>query len=93
MTAAAPKTMTTYKHADGELVDGEYGWVADLDGYEADALVPVDWVRETWQLVSTETVTTFPPLYDCGLTDCDEDAKSWQQVDGAWSARCGEHGG
>jgi len=91
MDADRKTMMTTYKRADGELI-GDYGWVTDLDGHE-DTYIPVDWVREEWQLVSAETVTTYPPLYDCGLEDCDEDADSWKLIDGKWSARCGKHGG
>lgn len=45
----------TYRMADGSLVAGEFGWVADPDYFD-DVDEPVEVIRETWSLVETEVI-------------------------------------
>jgi hypothetical protein len=59
----ADALFVTYKQADGQPVDGEYAWVTDLE-YFADVDQPTDVVKETWTLVSRETLTVKPPFWD-----------------------------
>jgi len=58
----AAETMTTYRRADGELVGGDYGWVADLEWFEEDewGLEGVKVVKEVWTLTVTEEIHLHP---------------------------------
>lgn len=83
-------TMTTYRRLDGDLVDDEYRYVLALpDG--GDEEDPVEFVQEVWTLTESSFHTVFPPLYDCGLDGCDNDATKWVSTDFGWRARCPEH--
>ena len=60
--------MTTYRRADGELID-EFGWVTDLGPYEWDE--PTEFVVEVWERVSVRTIT----LPTC--SQCERPATHW----------------
>jgi hypothetical protein len=51
-----PKTKTTYRMANGDLIYGEYSYVGDLEFFE-DSDEPTELVKETWVLVSSEQLT------------------------------------
>lgn len=53
-------TMTTYRRADGELIGGEYAFVADAEWF-FDSDDDVELVKEVWQLVTRETVALGGP--------------------------------
>lgn len=57
-----PETeMTTYRNADGSLIDGEFGWVGELDFWdEADLDEPTEVVKQVWICQSTETIRLLP---------------------------------
>jgi hypothetical protein len=71
--------MVTFRRADGELVAGEYRWVTDIDGYFHDDDY-VELVKETWLLVSAETVKV--GVVDRWCHNCDEDVELQEPVDG-----------
>lgn len=62
-TTTDQKLWVTYKLANGDLVGGEYGFVTD-DEFFDDIDEPVEVVKQTWRLVSSETVTFKPPWYE-----------------------------
>ena len=55
--------MTTYRRADGELIAGEYGWVAELDWFEMDD-EPTEYVEEVWKLESARFIMVPEPVVD-----------------------------
>jgi len=82
--AETVRTWKTYKRADGEMICGEYGWVADLDyfddvygGWSGDYL---EVVEETWQLVETRTIKLGSLNRWCDV--CDEDIDLKEPIDG-----------
>jgi hypothetical protein len=90
-TDPAPSFTTTYKRADGEMVNDEYGWVTDTDFFD-DIEEPLELIREEWTRTAVERQWVLPALYACtaGL-DCDEDAVTWEQRGDAWVAACLAH--
>jgi hypothetical protein len=69
----APRAMSTYKRADGQLIAGEFGWVADREYIEEsdDFGEPTEYVREDWILCNRRTFW-FPDhvlCSECGDTD------------------------
>ncbi len=71
-------TMTTYKRADGDLICGEFGWVADIEYFDDDD-EPTELVEEVWVRQSVRTFTKRPSNYEqCPL--CGE----WS----GWAADC-----
>ena len=90
-----PSLATTYKRADGETVGDDYGWVTDLEFFEADE-EPVELVVETWNRATVRRFWHLPPvLGSCEIEDaepCDDDATSWwRSPDGEWLRVCEEH--
>ena len=73
------KTMTTYRRADGELIGGEYGWVADTDFFD-DEEDYLEVVEEVWTLASTRTLKFGPLSRWCDT--CDEDIELKEPVNG-----------
>src|SRR5688500_2079982 len=81
-----PSFTTTYRRADGDLIQGDYGWVAHIEFFE-DLDAPVDIVKETWERTSVETITLKPawwvadPCDNCGESIAehpdDEAAECW----------------
>lgn len=59
LTADEAHTMTTYRMADGDLVSGEFGWVANTEYFE-DTEEPVELIKEVWVLQVAEDLTIFP---------------------------------
>ena len=52
-----PRSMSTYRRADGELIGGEFGWVADFEYIEEpDDVAPTEYIREDWILAGRKTV-------------------------------------
>jgi hypothetical protein len=89
------ETMTTFKRADGELIAGDYGWVAEADGI-ADDETPVEVVEQRWTLAATRTFWILPELVGtCEIEDqepCEDDAVAYcRTVDGVWLATCAVH--
>lgn len=63
-----PVTMTTFKRADGEMIYGEYGWVADLEYFEEERYdqTGVKIVKEVWVRTEVEEIHLHPPeCYSC----------------------------
>lgn len=76
----AEVTMTTYRRADGELIYGEYGWVADIEYFDDQRLdmEGVKIVREVWARTEVEEIHLHPD--ECFVCDrpwhgetCDEE--------------------
>lgn len=80
------KTMTTYKRADGELIGGEFGWVADPEYFEDDD-EPTQIVEEVWALQSTRTVWA-PDRGYC--IECGEKVPLPDDYDGKMALLCDE---
>lgn len=73
-----PSFEKTYRHADGEAVGNEFGWVTDLDYFD-DYYDPVELIEESWVRMKVRRFWHLPAtLYDCDLLDCDEDAVAWE---------------
>jgi hypothetical protein len=60
---AVGDSWTTYRLADGDLIGGEFSFVTDTEFFE-ERDEPVDVVKETWVLQSSETVTFKPYGWD-----------------------------
>lgn len=96
MTPDSTRTMTTYKRYDGELIAGEYGWVADVEFFEDDD-EPTKVVKEVWKLQSTEVVVVGGrAVGECfvnyGDEECERDAVSWVEApDGDFFQVCEDH--
>ena len=57
------ESMTTYRRRDGELIAGEYDWVAEVDLFEMDD-GPTEYVEEIWKLESARFLTGPGPSVD-----------------------------
>lgn len=64
-----PRAMSTYRRADGELIAGEFGWIADLEYIEEDDGEPQEYVREDWILAGRKSI--WIPDYQ-GCEECGE---------------------
>jgi hypothetical protein len=53
----------TYRMADGSQIDGEFSWTEDLEWWENDT-EPTELIKETWRLISSETITVNPDVAD-----------------------------
>ena len=60
--------LVTYKMADGDLVNDEFGWVTDTDFFD-DVDEPIDLVKEVWVRVSVEDYTHHPSVCYCSTCD------------------------
>lgn len=67
--AVEPKTMTTYRMANGDLIFGEYGFVNDPDYFD-EVDQPTEVVREKWSLIEAETI----------IFGADEDDEDYEDV-------------
>lgn len=96
MSPDEARTMTTYKRYDGEMVAGEYGWVADIEFFEDDD-EPTKVVKEVWTLQSEEVlVVGGSALGECfvdyGAEECERDAVCWVEApDGELFQVCEDH--
>lgn len=87
------KSMITYRRVDGKLILDEYTTVSDPDPYTDGEWKPVEYYKETWQLLDRQVHVEFPTLYSCQHPDCDDDAEEWVKWDGEWTAVCCDHRG
>lgn len=55
----ANDSFTTYRMADGSLIYGEFTFVTESEFFDG-IDIPTEVVKETWSLVSRETVTFTP---------------------------------
>jgi hypothetical protein len=74
------KIWKTYKRADKELIQGEFGWVADTEFFDDDAGDYLEIIEETWQLLETRTLKLGNLERWCSI--CDEDVTLTEPVDG-----------
>lgn len=52
-----PRSMSTYRRSDGELISFQFGWVADVEYFEMDDdNEPTEYVREDWILAGRKTI-------------------------------------
>lgn len=70
----AAKVMTTYRLADGELIAGEFGWVAETEWFD-DGDDPVELVREVWQRVKVDRLTYLPTSYHPPCEACETEGE------------------
>jgi hypothetical protein len=93
-------TMHTLRRADGESIEdeGRTFLVIDDDDHIRDdhlcdgAWRPVELWDEHWTVTERRSRWAFPPLADCDLEDCDEDAAGWTRTaDGEWHQYCNAH--
>ena len=79
-----PRSMTTYKRADGEPIAREYGWVTDLEYFEED-YEPTKYICEDWLLVN-RTVIWIPDHGVC--QECGDDVTLPSDYDGKMLLTC-----
>src|SRR5689334_4561662 len=82
-------TWTTYKRADGDLVGGEYAWVADIDFFndEAEEVDCLEIIEERWTLVERRVIKL--GRTDRWCAECDADVTLSEPVTGL--VYCPEH--
>lgn len=97
--ADVPELFITYKRADGGLVWGEYTFVTEPDGLDEDLDEPDEYIKETWQLVSRETVVFKPYGWDELQAELAAEAAEEQAecngncFDAIFDYDCPKHGG
>lgn len=63
MTDPDPAGWVTYRRSDGEPIGGEYAFVTELEWFDMDT-EPTELIKETWTLISSETITVGPTWLD-----------------------------
>ncbi len=66
--AVAGDYMTTYHRVDGEFINGDFGWVTDLDWFD-DLDGPIELVRTTWRCEAQAHVRRSPGMTLCPLCE------------------------
>lgn len=94
-----PSLTKTYRWHDGGDVMGEFTWMVDIDGFEAEMDFgddPRQVLIETWERTNVEVRWLFPPHASCIVEDgegnpCEDDAVCWARESGHWHPLCAEH--
>lgn len=98
----SPAHMDTFRRADGELIDDEFGWTTDLEVTGDNLERPQAFVQETWHRSHFRVFWLLPEVMgSCEIvmgdpdgTDdlCEEDAITWwQESPGNWLQVCSWH--